>query len=106
MSLTCNEAVNVTAGENVILTCFINWILEGEDCVGHSYVWRNTNGTKLCDNDVKYGCKWNNYTYVSLTILDVIEKDVVTVEISTTCGMEKSRPIRVQPISSEYVSAF
>lgn len=90
----------------MILTCFINWILEGEDCVGHSYVWRNTNGTKLCDNGVKYGCKWNNYTYVSLTILDVIEKDVVTVEISTTCGMEKSRPIRVQPISGECVSAF
>lgn len=90
----------------MILTCFINWIVEGEDCVGHSYVWRNTNGTKLCDNGVKYGCKWNNYTYVSLTILDVIEKDVVTVEISTTCGMEKSRPIRVQPISGECVSEF
>lgn len=89
VSVKCNPTVDIVAGEAVTLNCTI---MMKENCRGESYDWNNTHGKIPCDNSdlMEYGCDWDNQSYVSLTIRNVMKDNNYTILIVTDCGLDNS----------------
>lgn len=91
MSLICNQTVEVTAGENVTLTCYIQYRSTEDDCKCIVYEWSNSHGTISCNTSNKeYYCEGDESTCVSLTIPNVKKGENYTVTAITDCGIAGS----------------
>lgn len=89
--LNCNQTVEVTAGENVTLTCYIKYRDPDGNCKGFFYEWSNSSGPIRCDtSNMEYKCEWDNETYTTLIILNVRKREKYVVRIGTDCGPAES----------------
>lgn len=89
VSLNCNKTLKAVAGETVTLNCTI-YVLEAH-CRGDFYIWNNSHGKITCNSgDMKYKCEWDNLTYVTSTISNVVKEENYTVRIWTNCGPAES----------------
>lgn len=91
--------MEVVAGTTVTLNCTID--SSAPNCVdlhGTDYSWSSTRGANLCNNSMVYSCEWNNLSYVSLTISNVMEEETFSVYVQTDCGVAKSPAIKLQII--------
>ncbi|TNN48346.1 hypothetical protein EYF80_041464 [Liparis tanakae] len=78
VSLRCSSPVAVAAGDTASLNCSID-STNGE-FIGEKYLWREV-PRKDITRGTKYDFEWDNRTYVSLTISNVLEEKNYTVDI-------------------------
>jgi len=83
VSLRCSSPVAVAAGDTASLNCSID-STNGE-FIGEKYVWREV-PPKDITRGKKYDFEWDNGTYVSLTISNVLEEKNYTVDIMGPAG--------------------
>ncbi|KAI3365430.1 hypothetical protein L3Q82_010515 [Scortum barcoo] len=91
--LDCNKTVEVVAGGTVTLSC----TYMEKRCKVERYVWSNRHGEIPCNTDLmRHVCGWDNLTYVSLTISDVMKEENYTISVKTDCETVETSAIRVQ----------